>query len=303
MFCPLCGFKLNENAKFCGGCGASIVAAPIIASPAAPAEEAPKAPETAVAPETPDVEVVIEETPSAPVAEATDAEDPVVEITLEEAPAAPAAPAYPAGYPAPPPAPMPAAPAAAVKAKKEGGFWRFLQIILLLTSAAAIVFMFLGIFGYTAGVYNNRFSLFGLCTSFIDSEFRLLGTPVIPGVDFLTWDLLFYIVGGIALVGLLFVLLATLLRKPKLNIPAIVSNLILAGFAVAAFFAFRNALITFLTNYAAGSGIAELTATADLKECGLVLAGLCALNVILAVLLSAFGGKKKSAPVVEVPMI
>lgn len=176
-----------------------------------------------------------------------------------------------------------------------------MQLLLLATSAAVIAFLFLGIFGYTVGVNNNRFSLFGLCTSFIDSQVCLLGTPVIAGVDFLTWDLLFYVVGGIAVLGLLSVLLATLLKKAKLNIPAIVTNLLLAGFTVFSFFKFRDALIAFLTDYVRQNNLTSLSATADLTECGLILIGLCALNVVLAVLLTAFGGRKKEkVPPVEV---
>lgn len=337
MFCPLCGSELRANAKFCGKCGASIAAAPIIAAPPAapaPAEETPAVSMTqavspnaeAAAENTSAVETAVEKA----VAPAPVPAPPAVPAFYAPAPQsfqAPAAPAQPAEVPAAPasyytPAPAvpfpasyaePAAPtvpvapisAEAVKAKTKGGSWRILQIILLVTSAAAVVFMFLGIFGYTAGAYSNRFSLFGLCMSFAGSEICMAGQPVFAELPFLTWNLLFYIVGGIALVGLLFVLLATLLKKAKLNITAIVSNLILAGFAVFTFFAFRNALVSFLTDYVTINRLASLSASADLTECGFVLAALCALNVVLAVVLSVFGGtkKKRLETVNEIPML
>ncbi len=276
MFCPFCGVELRDGAKFCGQCGEAIPSAAVVETPA---------PAPAPVVETP--------APAAPA--------PVAEAPAPVAPApAPAAPAY-----APAPAyayePAPAAPAPEKK-KKYG--WRILQLLLLASALASVVFLFVGIFGYTAGANNNRFSLFGLCTPFAGSEICLSGQHVFAGPDFLTWDLLFYIVGGIALVGLLFVLLATLLKKPKLNIPVIISSILLAAFAVVMFFVFRDTLVEFLTNYVVNHRLSSLSASADLKECGFVLAGLCALNVVLAVLLAAFGGKKKKTePAVEVSMI
>ncbi len=316
MFCPLCGCKLNEGAKFCGNCGASIAAAPIVAAPApakAPDSPKPAVPAFEVAPEdVPDFEITLEDMPEekpapAPVAAPAAAPTPQPFVPTAPRPAAPAAPApaprpfAPAAPAAPAVAPAPAAPAPK-KAKKDGSLLNVLQLLLLVAAAATVVFLFLGVFGYTAGEYNNRFSLFGLCTPFVGSEVCLAGQNAIAG--FLTWDVLFYLVGGIAVIGLLCVLFATLLKKPKLNTPVIVSSILLAGFTVVMFYVFRDTLVDFLTDYVINNRLSSLHASADLKECGFILFGLCALNVVLAVLLTAFGGKKKAPePVVEVPMI
>ena len=125
MHCPNCGRELNDNQKFCGGCGTDVshlwqqaAPAPVAAEPA-PVEPAPAAPAPVAEPEP-----AAPETPAAaPVpmpmamafAQATASAAPAA-VPAEAAPAPVPAPVEPAPVPAPveaAPAPVAAAPAPA----------------------------------------------------------------------------------------------------------------------------------------------------------------------------------------------
>ena len=258
MFCTSCGAELRPGSKFCGGCGTPVAAA------AAP------------------VEAPVIETPAEPVTPAPAYEAPVNPAPACEAPVNPA----PTQFAQPPyQAPVYAALQKPVRAKSTG--FSIVQILLLLSATAALALLFLGIFGYEVEPdYSNRFSAFGLCAPFIDSEISLAGI----------WNILIFVAAGVALIGLVGAALALLVKKPMLNILPIVSGVLVAAFSIVCFFAFSNALTEFLTNYVTEHHMTHLTGYALLTEVGIALLAVCGLNVILGIAGIVLGSKAAKTP-------
>ncbi len=125
-FCPQCGEKLPEKAKFCGSCGTPMPKAKRAPQPPPGAPGAPEPPPSAPLPPAPE--------PPAP--------GPPPPESREPPPSAPLPPAP--GPPAPEPlAPAPESPAPAPAPKKRSALPAVLLVILVLAAGGAAVFFLL----------------------------------------------------------------------------------------------------------------------------------------------------------------